>query len=431
MEIKISYNDIAIPMYHNVLDDILDHKHKTYVGAGGRGSTKSSLFGGIAIPLLIVNYPGTNAICFRKVANTIQDSIYSQIVWGIDKLGLMDYFKIPKTYANPIIFKPTGQAIYFKGLDDPNKPKSIKPKTGYFAITWFEELDQYAGENELRKVTQSTRRGGNLYWDFRTFNPPISQNNWANEYADRVERSNNTLVVRNTYLDVPRDWLGDDFFDEADELKEINYEAYKHEYLGIPVGTGGSVFANAEDLDMEQQVETWSANGKNPPMWKTFENIYNGLDWGFGVDPFRFVKMHFDRTRLDLYIFAEFNCKKLRNEETFHILYDEKKLVSRNELVIADSAEPKSIADFKSYGALIKGVDKYGGSVRDGIGWLQTLRHIYIDKRRCPLTWQEFTEYEYEQDKNGEFYSAFPDANNHSIDAVRYGLSKWWKKKGH
>ena len=429
MEIKITYDEIAIPMYHDVLDDILEHKHKVYVGAGGRGSTKSSLFGGIAIPLLIVLYPQTNAICFRKVANTVQDSIFSQVVWGIDKLGLNDYFKVPKNYATPIMFKPTGQCIYFKGLDDPNKPKSIRPKTGYFAITWFEELDQFAGENELRKVTQSTRRGGALFWDFRTFNPPISASNWANEYADRAELNENTLVVRNSYLDVPRDWLGEDFFDEAEELKELNETAYKHEYLGIPTGTGGAVFENVEDMDMDELVKR--SNGEEVPLWKTFETVYSGIDWGFGVDPFRFVKMHYDSTRLTLYIFDEFSCKKMRNEDVFHILYDDLKIASRAELVVADSAEPKSIADFKSYGAFIKGVDKYGGSIRDGIGWLQTLKKIYIDKRRCPETWQEFVEYEYEHDKDGEFYSAFPDVNNHSIDAVRYGLSKWWKKKGH
>lgn len=429
MDIKIFYDEIAIPMYHDVLDDILEHRHKVYVGTGGRGSTKSSLFGGIAIPLLIVMYPDTNAVCFRKVGNTVQDSIFSQVIWGIDKLGLTEYFKIPKRYETPIIFKPTGQGIYFKGLDDPNKPKSIKPKTGYFAITWFEELDQYAGEDELRKVTQSTRRGGGMFWDFRTFNPPISRSNWANEYADRAEANANTLVVRNTYLDVPREWLGEDFFYEAEELREINEAAYKHEYLGIPTGSGGCVFSNVCDLDMNRLVSQFGSDEKIE-LWKTFENVYSGLDWGFGVDPFRFVKMHFDRTRLDLYIFCEYDSRKMRNEETYTILYRDLQLVTPQELVIADSAEPKSIADFKAYGANIRGVDKYGGSVRDGIGWLQTLRHIYIDKRRCPNTWFEFQNYEYEHDKFGNYYSSFPDENNHSIDAVRYAMSKWWKRKG-
>ena len=167
-------------MYDKVLQDIMEHQHTHYVFAGGRGSCKSS-FVGLAIPLLIVNNPDVHAACFRKIGNTIQNSIRAQVEWGISKLGLDDLFNIPASFANPITFKPTGQKIYFLGLDKPQKIKSIKPKFGYIGITWFEELDQFAGENEIRTVTQSTMRGGSVYWDFRTFNPPISKNNWANE----------------------------------------------------------------------------------------------------------------------------------------------------------------------------------------------------------------------------------------------------------
>ena len=419
-------------MYDDVLEDILEHRHVHYVFAGGRGSTKSS-FIGIAIPLLIVQYHNIHATCFRKIGNTIQNSIYSQIVWGIYQLGLEGLFKIPKTYSNPIVYIPTGQKIYFLGLDDPHKVKSIKPEFGYIGVTWFEELDQYAGENELRTVTQSTMRGGDVFWDFRTFNPPISKNNWANEYAEMADTRDNTLVVRNTYLDVPRNWLGEQFFEEAEELKEINERAYIHEYLGVPIGTGGDVFQNAEDLDMEQPKEILDAYGNvvsTVPMWQTFDHIYNGIDWGFARDPFRFVKMHFDAKKLDLYIFDEYNTVKTRNEEVFNTLYEELHKVRKDELVIADSAEEKSVADFKAYGAWIRGADKGPDSVRYGIKWLQGLRHIYIDKRRCPYTYKEFVNYEYEQDKDGNFISAYPDANNHSIDATRYALQKYANRKG-
>ena len=145
-------------------------------------------------------------------------------------------------------------------------------------ITWFEELDQFAGEKELRKVLQSTMRGGELFWDFRTFNPPISKLNWANEYAERAELSDNTLVTSNTYLDVPVDWLGQAFFDEAEDLKHQDERAYIHEYLGVAIGTGGDVFPNASDLDMDVLVDN---GGTQVPMWQTFENIYNGIDWGW------------------------------------------------------------------------------------------------------------------------------------------------------
>lgn len=439
-KINISIKDCIIPMYDDVLDDVLHHGHTHYVFAGGRGSTKSSFVGGIAIILLIMLNPKVHAICFRKVGNTIQNSIYSQVVWGIYQLGVGELFYIPKTYANPIVYRPTGQRIYFMGLDDPMKVKSIKPPFGYLGITWFEELDQFSGEAEIRTVTQSTMRGGDKFWDFRTFNPPISKNNWANEYAENCEiretLRKNTLVVRNSYLDVPKDWLGPQFIEEADMLKSVNERAYIHEYMGVPTGTGGDVFQNVEDLDMNQSVEVvrYDKNGapytETIPMWMTFENIYNGIDWGFAMDPFRFVRCNFDKERLDLYIFDEFTTYQTRNEDAYRMLYEEEKKVSTDELVIADSAEPKSIADFKAYGAFIRGANKGPDSVRYGIKWLQGLRHIYIDKRRCPDTYKEFINYEYEQDRAGEFISAYPDENNHSIDATRYALQKYANRKG-
>jgi len=430
VNIQIPIQDCIIPMYDEILQDVLSHRHTHYVGKGGRGSTKSSFFGGICIPLLIVNNPGVHAVCFRKIGNTIQTSIFAQVVWGIYQLGLEGLFKIPKTYSTPIVYLPTGQRILFMGLDDPNKVKSIKLPFGYIGITWFEELDQFAGEAEIRKVLQSTMRGGLKFWDFRTFNPPISKLNWANEYAEQAEIEDgkgSTLVVSNTYKDVPFDWLGPQFFEEAEELKQKNERAYIHEYLGIPIGTGGDVFPNVEDFNSEELVDI---NGQKVPRYQTFDTIYNGIDWGFAKDPFRFVRMYLDAKKLDLYIFSEYNTLKTRNEVVFQELYDELKLVKREEQVIADSAEEKSIADFKAYGAFIRGAQKGPESVRYGIKWLQGLNHIYIDKRKCPLTYFEFSTYEYEQDKDGNFISSYPDANNHSIDATRYALEKYCNRKG-
>lgn len=427
VSINIPLRDCIIPMYFPVFKDIMQHEHVHYIGSGGRGSTKSSFYGGIAIPMLVVSNPEVNAVCFRKVGNTIQNSIYSQVVWGIEKLGLTSLFRIPKTYSNPIVYLPTGQKIIFMGMDDPNKVKSIKVEKGYIGVTWWEELDQFSGENELRKVLQSTMRGGDKFWNFMTFNPPISKNNWANEYAEDVSDHPNTLVTHNTYLDVPTNWLGEQFFEEAEKLKQRNERAYVHEYLGVAIGTGGDVFPNTTEFDSTVLVD---APGGKKPLWQTFDHIYNGLDWGFARDPFRFVRMHFDAKKLDLYIFREYNTLKTRNEVVFRELYDEKKLVSRQEAVIADSAETKSVADFKAYGAFIRPAEKGPESVRYGIKWLQGLNHIYIDRKACPLTWREFSNYEYEQDKDGNFISAYPDKDNHSIDATRYALQKYWARKG-
>lgn len=426
MNIDINIKDIIIPMYDNVLVDILEHKHTHYVFSGGRGSTKSS-FISEAIPLLLLQNPNIHAAVFRKIGNTIKNSVYSQMEWGIDQVGLSSFFKF--TVSPPtMIFLPTGQRIMFLGLDDAGKVKSLKLPFGYVGITWFEELDQYAGENELRKVTQSTMRGGNRFWDFRSFNPPISNLNWANEYTEEAKDRADTLVIHNTYKDVPRAWLGEQFFEEAEFLRQTNERAYIHEYLGIAIGTGGNVFENVEDMDMTQLV---NLGDKQVRLLDTFSNIYNGLDWGYAVDPAQYVKMHYDVTRHNLYIYDEYRTYGTRNKDLFEALYrGENPKIGMDELLTADSAEPKSIGDFKAYGAFCRGAEKGPDSVRYGIKWLQSLAHIYIDKRRCPETFKEFIRYEYERDKDDNIISDYPDVNNHSIDAVRYAMERVYKRKG-
>ncbi|MCF0231162.1 MAG: PBSX family phage terminase large subunit [Enterococcus sp.] len=435
-QIEIQMKNVIIPMYKDVLKDVLAHNHTHYVFSGGRGSTKSS-FISEAIPLLMLANPDVHCVVFRKVGNTMKNSVYAQIAWGIDKLGLTPLFHIPKSISSPIVLKQTGQQILFMGLDDPMKVKSIKLPFGYIGITWFEELDQYSGEKELRTVLQSTMRGGEKFWDFRSFNPPISNLNWANQFAlDSLSREN-TLVVHNTYLDVPESWLGQAFIDEALDLKATNPKAYEHEYMGVPVGTGGNVFENVEVMYMSDEYIS------------QFDKVYSGIDWGWYPDPFAFVKVYFDIARRNLYIFAEFRANKLSNKATYDILYNEKKLydekwlesigytvrqrnfMEMDEIVTADSAEPKSISDYKSYGGYgCRGAEKGPDSVTYSMKWLQSLNHIYIDPVRCPETLKEFVEYEYERDKDEEIISGYPDANNHSIDAVRYALERVWKRKG-
>lgn len=130
VNMNINVSEVVAPMYKATLKDMLEHKHTHYLLKGGRGSTKSSFLGGIAIPLLIIANPSVHAVCFRKIANTVQRSTFAQVVWGIYALGLESLFEIPKSYSTPIRYKPTGQTIMFMGLDDPQKVKSIKVPLG-------------------------------------------------------------------------------------------------------------------------------------------------------------------------------------------------------------------------------------------------------------------------------------------------------------
>lgn len=423
-ELILNVKDVVGPIYYDMMDDVLEHKHVHYVFKGGRGSLKSS-FVSEMIPLILINNPNVHALVFRKVGNTIKNSVWSQVVWGIDAWGLRDYFQIPRTIANPIVYKPTGQQILFMGLDDPNKVKSVKLPFGYIGVTWFEELDQYLGEKEIRKVLQSTMRGGSIFWDFRSFNPPISNLNWANQYATDAMSRINTVVMQSDYTQVPAEWLGQAFIDEAEDLKDTNPRAYEHEYLGIPVGTGGNVFENVEPLYMSDDFIS------------NFEWIFNGIDWGWYPDPFAFNKVAVDISRRNAYIFAEFHANKLSNRATYDKLYNELKaygnvpMMKPDEIVTADSAEPKSISDYKSYGGYgCRPAKKGPDSIQYSMKWWQSLNHIYIDPVRCPETFKEFVEYEYDRDKDDEVVSGYPDVNNHHIDACRYATERYWSRRG-
>ena len=399
---KVNIASLVSPAFDDAFWDIQEHKHTFYWFAGGRGSTKSS-FVGVDIPLLLMQHPQCHAVVLRKVRNTIKNSVYPQIQWGIERLGVIDRYKFI-TSPHEITYMPTGQKILFFGLDDPAKVKSIKLPFGYVGIVWFEELDQFSGMEEIRNVLQSLLRGGSTYWVFCTYNPPKSRNNWVNEeiLADDEDR----LVHHSTYLQVPRDWLGEQFILEAEKLKAKSEILYRHEYLGEVTGTGGAVFDNVEDMAMSDELVG------------NFDRLYYGLDFGFAVDPLAFVGMHYDTKHEDLYIFDEIYQQKLTNAKAAQMILQK----IGNKHIIADSAEPKSIAEMKAAGVFISGAKKGPDSVDYGVKWLQGRRRIYIDKRRCPNTYREFVSYEYERNRAGQYISAYPDANNHAIDAVRYGL---------
>ena len=406
----VKLSNIIAPHFWELHRDIKQHGHTYYWLEGGRGSTKSSDIS-IEIPPLMIKNPECHAVVLRKVGNTIKNSVYPQMQWGIDALGLTDKFHF-KTSPHEITYKKTGQKILFFGVDDPQKIKSIKLPFGYVGICWIEELDQFTGMEEIRNLNQSLLRGGPVFWEFCSFNPPKSQNNWVNE--EKLFDDPDRLVHHSTYLGVPREWLGDRFFEDAEKLKIKNEMAYRHEYLGEVTGTGGAVFENVEDMAMSNELVG------------NFDRLYYGLDFGFAVDPLAYVAMYYDAKREDLYIFDEIYQQKLTNSQAAGRIAQR----TGDRLIIADSAEPKSIKEMKDYGLHITGARKGPDSVEHGIKWLQDRAHIYIDKRRCPNTFREFIRYEYERNREGQFISAYPDKNNHAIDAVRYGMGPAMPRAG-
>lgn len=406
---KIELASLIAPSFYELAYDIMERRHTYYTLAGGRGSTKSS-FAALMVVLLLMTHHDCHALVMRKVDKTIGRSVFPQLQWAVRALGQDAYFHMSVS-PHQMTYLPTGQRIYFSGVDDPQKIKSIKPPFGYIGIVFLEELDQFAGQEEIRSINQSLLRGGPVFWEIGAYNPPKSQNSWVNE--DALIEAPDKLVHHSTYLDVPRSWLGDVFFDAAEALKAQNEMAYRHEYLGEVTGTGGTVFENVEAVALtDAQVAA-------------FDKLHFGLDYGFAVDPLAFVAMHYDAARQSLYIFDEIYQQKLTNRQAAEKIRQK----AGHGRIIADSAEPKSIAEMRGYGLRVEGAKKGPDSVDYGVRWLQNLAHIYIDRHRAPNTYREFISYEYEHNREGQFISAYPDKDNHAIDAVRYACEPLTRRK--
>jgi PBSX family phage terminase large subunit len=406
----IKMSEMLAPVFYDFAKDVMRHGHTHYDIRGGRGSLKSSTVS-LLVPQLLIANPNTHALVLRKVANTLRDSVFNQYMWAIAELGMAGLW-YAKVSPMEIIYRPTGQKIMFRGADDPMKIKSIKVPFGYIAVTHFEEKDQFSGRAEIRTILQSTMRGGDKFWNFESYNPPISRDNWAN--IDSAEDKPNRLCHISTYLDAPKSWLGEEFINEAEYLKQTDERAYQHEYLGLPVGTGGNVF---ERLELREITDDEV---------KRFDRIYQGIDFGWYPDPFCFIRIYYDVARETLYLIDEHYVNKTSNEDNAAWIREH----HYNDFPITcDSAEPKSIVDFRASGVDARSAIKGPGSVEYGMKWLQR-RKIVIDKRRTPNAYKEIVGYEYERNKDGEIISGYPDKNNHAIDAIRYGMEPVFRLYG-
>lgn len=382
-----------------------------YVFEGGRGGLKSS-FVAFKIVELIKNNPQMHACITRQVAGTLKDSVYANMKWAINELGLMEEFEC-KVSPLEIKYIKTGQTIYFRGLDDETKLKSIKPEFGYIGILWKEEKDQMKGDVQERSVNQSVLRGGDESYDFSSYNPPKSKSNWVNRI--KLIPNPKRVIHHSSYLEAPAEWLGQKFIDDAAHLKEINPEAYEHEYLGVPNGDGGNVFEYLEIRDITDEEIS------------RMDRIFAGVDYGWYPDAFCYLRTYYDSAREKIYLIDELYVNKWSNSKTADWI---KKKGYDDYTMICDSAEPKSVNDFRDAGLPARGAIKGPGSIEYGFKFLQT-KTIVIDPKRTPNAYKEITEYEYDRDKEGNVISGYPDGNDHAISALRYAYEPLFNRRGY
>lgn len=420
----IRSNALFARKYNDLFRMVMRHECTEYTLTGGRGSCKSS-FISLCIIILIIMFPQFNALIVRKNANTLRTSVYEQILWAIDKLGLRHRFKIPKseTSALPIVYNRRNgvkQYIIFRGCDNPEKIKSIKIAQGYFGLIWFEEKTEFTPA-EIQNVKVSAMRGGSKFYVFESYNPPSAKRHWCN--ADARTQKKDRVVFHTTYLDIPREWLGEAILNEIEYTKATNERAYRNIFLGEPTGTGLNVFENVKLREITDDEIA------------AFDFTYCGIDWGFYPDPFAFSASSYNARMATLYVFDELYLYKHGNYEAFIELtrhMEAHGMSMAEDRITADSAEPKSVNDFRSWGGNVRGAIKGTGSRAAGFKWLQGLKSIVIDPARCPRMADEFTLYEYEIDKRtGEVMTGYPDGQpDHGMDAIRYALEGVWRHKG-
>lgn len=439
--LDIDLSKLIIKTFDKIFSNILNVDYDRVILKGGRNSTKSSL---VALALIIaVLVFKCDAVCLVKYDNRIYERLVSTFLEMLQRSGLHGFFKYKVQKKELVLLdswegRETQHSIKFTGVDDPQKLKSFKPKSGAggFRYVWFEEVTDFRSLEEVNNVINTMARGEGEHCIIMTYNPPKSTNNWVNQeyntpcgvvlghesnsYVTELESVYTTdsgisivtkekqLVHHSTYLDVIEsghpEWLGMTLIN-AERTRENNYDQYRWEYLGEAIGTEGNVFKNVRDLYNNNFDKS---------------EVFRGLDFGFTTDPSAYVEWCYSIRNRSIYCLNEFVAKGADNETLASNIAVYNK---HNFRVWCDSSEPRTINELIKLGIRAVGVRKGQDSVRHGIKWLQSLNGIYINPITCPHTYKEFTEYEYKTDRYGEYTGELLDKNNHTIDATRYALN--------
>lgn len=376
---------------------------------GGRGSAKSS-FASIEVIKYIEENPNEHAAVLMKYKNALRDGAYAQIVWAINDLGLAEEYDMPDSTLR-IRKKSTGQLILFRGCDKAEKNKGWKVPFGKIGIVWYEETDLFSGMTEIRKVNQTVSRGsGGKTIRLYTFNPPRSNRSWINVHI-QSELDSDARYFESNYKDVPIEWLGEQFVNDAEHLRDVDLQSYLHEYMGEPVGNGTEVFDRVEFRTItDEEIER-------------FDNFKAGQDFGWYPDPWAWTLSHWQQSGRTLYTFAEGGGNKLHPAQQAERILEGLGRFKLNALTVwSDDADPEAISSQRDGGVNARPAGK-GGKRDASYRFLQSCKWV-IDPQRCPNLAREVRAMQYEINRDGEVLNCIPDGNDHWVDATRYALMR-------
>lgn len=383
-------------------------KGRYLVTKGSRASKKSKTTAlKLVYRMMQPQYSLANAIAFRKTYRTLKDSCFSDLKWAIHRLNV-DAFWEYKLSPLELIYKPTGQKILFRGLDDTLKVTSISVDHGYLCWAWLEEAYELFNENDFNMIDESIRGAvpEPLYkqWII-TFNP-WNERHWLKQrFFD--QKDDDILALTTNYM--CNEWLDASDIKLFDDMKKRNPRRYQVAGLGAWGIVEGLVYENwaerAFTLDEVRNCKTIS-----------------GLDFGYTNDPAAFFIGFIDQDNKKIYVWDEIYKKGLTNRMIFQEISN---AGYSKEIITADSAEPKSIDELRELGLKVHKSRKGKDSINNGIQYIQD--YEIIVHPRCVNFLTEISNYTWDSDKFGHKINVPIDDFNHLMDAMRYAVGELQK----
>ncbi len=403
---KISIKSIVGSGYN----EYWNFKGRYRIVKGSRASKKSKTTALYYITKLMA-HNGANLLVIRKTFRTLKDSCFTELKWAINRLSVKEFWKITESPLQ-LEYIPTGQKIYFRGLDDPLKVTSITVDVGSLCWLWIEEAYEVSNETDFNAIDESIRgqvSEGLFKQVTMTFNP-WNEHHWIKKRFFDTS-SDDVLAITTNYL-------CNEYLDKADlnlfeTMKTQNPRRYQVAGLGNWGIVDGLVFENWEEKAFDVTEITRLPN----------VNSAFGLDFGYTNDPSAFWCGLIDQKSKVIWVFDEFYEKAMQAEDIYKKIVD---MGYQKERITADSARPETIDRIKKLGAFrIKSSKKGAGSVLNGIDYIQGF-HIIIHPK-CTNFLREIGNYTFDKDKFGNKLNTPVDDDNHLMDAMRYGLERYSK----
>ena len=394
--------------------DYWNFKGRYRVCKGSRASKKSKTTA-LWFIVNMMKYQGANLLVVRKVFRTLKDSCFTELKWAINRLGVQGYWEVKESPLE-MTYKPTGQKIYFRGLDDPLKVTSITVEVGALCWMWIEEAYEIMNEADFDMLDESIRGEvpeGLFKQITLTFNP-WNEKHWMKKRFFDVE--NNPDIMAKTTNYQCNEWLDEADLRVFEQMKKNNPRRYKVAGLGDWGIVEGLIYENWEEKAFNHKSEEFQK--EHPNIKSAF-----GLDFGYTNDPSALFCGLVDLDKAEIYVFDEMYKKALTNKAIFQNI---QAMGYVKEKIRADSAEPKSIDELRELGLYnIRAARKGKDSINNGIQYIQGFK-IYVHPR-CVNFLTEIGNYTWDVDKAGSKLNKPIDDFNHLLDAMRYALEDFLK----